>query len=98
MKNNNFNCLSLSFKFTIYWNSFIFVKYYKLSNCIKSPLPPFYERGSRSNVNCFLYNVFKNNLTERDKQFYLYVIWDNHFVAGYVVAFVSVDFIHGYSD
>ena len=26
-----------------------------------------YERGSRTNVICFLYNVFKNNLTEKDK-------------------------------
>ena len=58
------------------------IMHYKLSNCAKSPLPPFTKSplpplkkrgmGSRSNVICFLYKTFRNNLTDRDKQLYQY--------------------------
>ncbi len=44
------------------------VMYYNLSNCIKIPPAPLYERGSRSKVIRFLYDAFKIDLTERDKQ------------------------------
>ena len=39
-----------------------------LSNCIIIPPAPLYERGSRSNIICFLNSVYKNILTERDKR------------------------------